>query len=167
VNNLKVYVPARVLLVDDEHQQLELRAAVLRMAGFSVVTAQGPIEALSLATTIDELDVAIVDYEMPMMNGGVLGEHLKAIFPKLNIVLYSAAVAIPSCDLKSVDTFISKGDGVLVLLHHLQKVSAQITGTPRRADAHNTQYDNSESPPQFGRAEVTSLLAVFAATNVT
>lgn len=39
----------------------------------SVLTAQGPIRALFLATTNGEFDFAIVDYEMPMMNGGVTG----------------------------------------------------------------------------------------------
>jgi CheY-like chemotaxis protein len=40
-----------------------------------VLTAQGPIRALFLATTNGEFDFAIVDYEMPMMNGTVLAQH--------------------------------------------------------------------------------------------
>jgi CheY-like chemotaxis protein len=165
VNNVKTFGPVTVLLVDDAHQQLELRAWVLRMVGFSVVTAQGPLDALSLAARIKELDLAIVDYEMPLMNGGVLAEQLKAWFPKLNVVLYSAAVEIPSCDLKSVDTFVSKSDGVTVLLHHLWNVSAQIARTRRRADT-IPQYDDSEAPRQSRCAEA-SFQAALVAVNVT
>jgi CheY-like chemotaxis protein len=166
VNNPEISVPAKVLLVDDQHQLLELRASVLTMAGFSVLTAQGPLEALSLVSTIEELDVAILDYEMPMMNGGILAEHLKAKFPKLNIVLYSAAIAIPLCDLSSVNTFIPKGEGVFVLLHHLRNLSAQITGARHRTDPLQ-QYENPESPSQIGSVEAPSSPAVLAATNVT
>lgn len=81
----------KVLLVDDEHGQLQVRASILRMAGYSVLTSEGPIEALCGRAT-GELDIVIVDYEMPLMNGGILAKHLKARFPKLHIILYSAAL---------------------------------------------------------------------------
>src|SRR4051794_21748150 len=126
VNIPETFFPARVLLVDDEHHQLQLRACFLRMAGFPVLTAQGPLDALSLVRTIGELDVAIVDYEMPVMNGGVLAQHLKRKFPKLNVVLYSAAVLVPFCDLNSIDAFIPKGEGITVLLHHMWNLSAEV-----------------------------------------
>ena len=166
MNNLKTSVAARVLLVDDSHQQLELRASILRKAGYSVLTAQCPIQALSLAVTMGEFDIAVVDYEMPSMNGGVLAKHLKAKFPKLNIVLYSAAVGIPSGYLRTVDAFIPKGEGVNVLLHHLEKVSAQIAGIRQHA-RFPTHYETPESPPGVVCAEPSFLPAVLAATNVT
>jgi CheY-like chemotaxis protein len=166
VNKSKTSAPARVLLVDDEHRQSELRALILTMAGFSVLLADGPIEALSLATTIQELDVAIVDYEMPMMNGAALAEHLKARFPNINIILYSACVGIPSRDLQYVDTFIPKEEGVTALLNHLWNKSPQVTDSRRPADA-TAQYDNPELPPgDVGRAESSFLSAAFAATKM-
>ena len=96
MKTFKLPIPAKVLLVDDEWRQLELRACILSMAGFPVLTARGPIEALALATRFKDLDVAVVDYEMPIMNGAVLAERLKSKLPKLNVVVYSAAIAIPS-----------------------------------------------------------------------
>ena len=121
-SNLPVY--AKVLLVDDDWRQLELRAAIFNIAGFSVVTAREPAEALSLAARCKELDLAVVDYEMPGMNGATLAEHLKMRFPQLNVVLYSGAVAIPADDVQKVDTVIRKGEGVTVLLRHIWRVSA-------------------------------------------
>jgi CheY-like chemotaxis protein len=126
VNSSKTCNTPQVLLVDDECQQLELRAFLLSMAGYSVSTATGPFEALSLAGAIADLDIAILDYEMPIMNGCVLAQHLKSKFPNLNTVLYSGAVAIPPHDLEAVDTFISKSDGIPVLLHHLSDLSAVV-----------------------------------------
>ena len=104
-SNLPVY--AKVLLVDDDWRQLELRAAIFNIAGFSVVTAREPAEALSLAARCKEL-----------------AEHLKMRFPQLNVVLYSGAVAIPADDVQKVDTVIRKGEGVTVLLRHIWRVSA-------------------------------------------
>jgi CheY-like chemotaxis protein len=166
VNNPKNSIIARVLMVDDERQQLDLRALVLSMAGFSVFTATGPLQALSLASRIRDLDVAILDYEMPIMNGCTLAKHLKAKFPKLNTVLYSGAVTIPSHDLESVDTFVPKSEGIPVLLHHLAILSAEVTGSRQRAEA-NAKYNNSESPPRPGHADPIILPCALAATNVT
>ena len=139
-------VPVKVLLVDDECQQLELRALILTLAGFSVVTACGPIEALTVIGTSKDIDIAVVDYEMPIMNGGSLSECLKSKLPQLNIVLYSAAEAIPVSDLEKADTLIPKGDGITVLLNHLRNVFTQLAST--RAQARRAaEYNSAESPP--------------------
>ena len=145
MDNFKLSIPAKVLLVDDDCRQLELRACLLTMAGFPVLTVRGPSEALSLATEFDEFDVAVVDYEMPIMNGAALATRLKSKLPRLNVVLYSAAVAIPSSDLESVDTLISKGEGVTALLHHLWKLSAEL----RRAGyvSEDVPLHNPREPP--------------------
>src|SRR3954452_21098107 len=45
VKSVTASIPAKVLLVDDDEQQLELRAYVLRMAGYSVFPATGPLQA--------------------------------------------------------------------------------------------------------------------------
>ena len=156
--------PARVLMVDDEAQQVELRASILRMAGFSVLSAPGPMQALSLVTTVARIDIAIVDYDMPTMNGGVLAQHLKAKFPKLNIVLYSGAIAIPSQHLRSVNAFISKAEGVVALLHYLRRLSTQIAKTGSSAGA--ISGSNPESPPSAAGAPRSLIPAVFAAANV-
>lgn len=50
-------VPARVLLVDDEVQQLAVRAHVMKASALSVITACGPIEAIwILAGTMEEIE---------------------------------------------------------------------------------------------------------------
>jgi CheY-like chemotaxis protein len=165
VNNFEISIPARVLLVDDERQQLELRASVLTVAGFSVFTATGPLSALTLVSKIRDLDVAILDYEMPIMNGCALAKHLKLKFPKLSIVLYSGAVTIPSRDLESVDLFISKSEGIPVLLHHLSLLSAEATGSRHRGEA-SAKYNNRESPPGPGGAEPSVFPSTLTATNV-
>jgi CheY-like chemotaxis protein len=63
--NFTRFVPVRVLLVDDEVQQLAVRALVMKASGLSVITASCPIEALCiLAGAIKKIEVAILDYDM-------------------------------------------------------------------------------------------------------
>ena len=90
----KNLVTARVLLVDDEPPQLDLRAQVLRMCGFSVLPACGPVEAMSIiAARRARIDVAILDYHMPIMNGGVLAERLRSCCPEVKIGLETSVLA--------------------------------------------------------------------------
>ena len=118
VINLKVAVRTTLLLVDDDIQQLALLALTMKMSGFSVVTASSPIEAISLMNehAFHKIDVAVIDYHMPVMNGCILAAYLKARYPELKIVLCSGAVDISEEEMMSVDGFIAKSDGVGALL---------------------------------------------------
>jgi CheY-like chemotaxis protein len=118
VINLKVAVRTTLLLVDDDIQQLDLLAVTMKMSGFSVVTASSPIEAISLMNEhcLGKIDVAVVDYHMPVMNGCVLAACLKARYPELKIVLCSGALDISEDEMMRVDCFISKSDGIGALL---------------------------------------------------
>jgi CheY-like chemotaxis protein len=110
-------MPARVLLVDDNLQHLELGAQVMKVCGFSVITAPGPIEAISIAAeTTDTIDVTVVDYHMPIMNGCLLADRLKSMCPEMKIVLCSGAVTVPESEMTSIDVFIPKGEDIARLI---------------------------------------------------
>ena len=108
----------RVLLVDDETLQLQLRTSIMESCGFSVVAANCPVAASSEieAGTLDRTDIAILDYNMPGMTGSELARRLRAKYPCLKIILHSGAVDIPQSDLMNVDAFVSKADGVASLI---------------------------------------------------
>ncbi|HEV2730103.1 MAG TPA: response regulator [Terriglobales bacterium] len=118
--NLKAAVRTTVLL-DDDPQQLDLRALSMRMSGFSAVTASSPIEAMSLMNEpiFGKIDVAVIDYHMPLMSGCILAEYLKARYPQLKIVLYSGALDISEDEMTSVDVFIPKSEGIGRLISKL------------------------------------------------
>ena len=113
-------LPVRVLLVDDEVQQLAVRARVMKASGLSVTTASGPIEAIRiLAGATKKIEVAILDYDMPVMNGCILAGLIRSICPGLKIILYSGAVDIAQSKMASVDAFVPKGDGVGTLINQV------------------------------------------------
>jgi CheY-like chemotaxis protein len=113
-----VAVHTTLLLVDDDRNQLELGSLVLKKCGFIVLTAASPIEAFAILAQPAgrKVNVAILDYEMPGMNGCVLADYLKARYPDLKIILHSGLLDIPEIEMSSVDSVVPKGNGMLQLL---------------------------------------------------
>src|SRR5258708_1305398 len=134
--NLMALAPTRtrLMLVDDDVEQLYLRACVVTAHGYEVIATPDPFLAIRLAAK-EKVDLAILDYEMPAMNGCTLADKLREMTPALKIALYSGVVAIPENDIQKVDLFISKADGISELLRHLPELlihdCRSITSTPR------------------------------------
>ena len=111
----------RLLLVDDDTRELRLSAYIIKLGGYSVVTAAEPNTAITLAKR-QRPDLVVVDYEMPVMNGCMLADRLKVIMPRLHTILYSGAIDIPGSDILKVSEYISKSDGVNALLRSVDRV---------------------------------------------
>lgn len=80
--------------VDDSRTLLSLYKSVFESMGFAVSTMSSPVAAIgdaSLATA----DVAILDYDMPELNGATLARLIKARRPHLPVILYSGSNSIP------------------------------------------------------------------------
>ncbi|BBO71847.1 acetoacetate metabolism regulatory protein AtoC [Desulfosarcina alkanivorans] len=76
----------RVLLVDDEEKLLQSIALRMKVLGFAPFTAASGMAAIDIATK-NKIDMAIVDLQMPDMNGLVTITKLKEIHPGLKTVL--------------------------------------------------------------------------------
>src|SRR5262249_34463370 len=81
--------PLRLLLVDDDDDLRPTVAARLRRQGMAVLQADSGAEALARASQA-RCDVAVVDLQMPGMNGLELLERLKAHQPDLEVLLLTA-----------------------------------------------------------------------------
>src|SRR5882672_10438062 len=130
-NNGATMIDVKVLLVDDEVQHLELRAAVMQTYGFSVITASDPVETISIfAKTTDIITVAILDYDMPAMNGCLLANRLRSMQPEFKIILYSGAVDIPESEMTSIDFFVPKSEGMAAILKQIADFAQGPTHLP-------------------------------------
>jgi CheY-like chemotaxis protein len=121
--DIRLAMRTTLLLVDDDTDQLELRATVLKMSGYTVVSAGGPLDAMSIMAQEhgENVDVAVLDYHMPVMNGCLLAGYLRIQYPDLKIILYSAALEIPEDEMSSVDVFVSKSEGIAPLLEQVSE----------------------------------------------
>lgn len=118
--NIKFAMQTTLLLAEDDIYQLELRALILRMSGFTVLAVSNPVEALTIMAqgAGDAVTIAILDYDMPVMNGCVLAEYLRSRYPNIKIILYSAA-DISESERSSVDVFVPKSEGIAFLLSQI------------------------------------------------
>jgi two-component system, cell cycle sensor histidine kinase and response regulator CckA len=98
VQNEADLVPAgrgeTVMVVEDEPMLLELTSALLANLGYSVLTAEGPGQALSLARTYPgAIDLMVTDVVMPGLNGRDLRQAVLGIRPGLKCLYMSGYTA--------------------------------------------------------------------------
>jgi len=109
-----------ILCVDDEENQLVLRKLMLERAGYRVLTAESPMEAIALFGA-DSVDLLIVDYYMPGMNGLALAREILQQ-KKLPVVILSAYAELPGESIGAADTWIMKGTASEELLKRIAEL---------------------------------------------
>ena len=80
-----------ILVVDDEPAVLSMAADMLRMIGYSVLSAGDSLEAIRIARTRSgPLHLLLTDIVMPVMTGRDLAEEFRTIRPSVKILFMSA-----------------------------------------------------------------------------
>lgn len=80
----------RILLVDDDSMVRRAAVATLPSLGYDVATACDGVEALEvLRANADGYDLAILDLQMPRMNGEATFDALRELAPELPILVWS------------------------------------------------------------------------------
>lgn len=132
---------ATILCIDDQAAGLLIRKELLASKGYEVLTAGDGPRALALARQ-HKVDLVILDYRMPEMDGEEVAGVLKAENPARPIVLLTGYPGeIPQRLIALVDALIEKGNSATVLLAAVDKVMttsrqprAQPARTPPKRD---------------------------------
>jgi DNA-binding NtrC family response regulator len=80
----------KVLLVDDDATQVQIREAVLRRAGFDVESVQNAADALERVqtrTAAGELGLVITDHLLPRSTGAELVRQIRAVNPQVPVIV--------------------------------------------------------------------------------
>ncbi len=112
-----------LLCIDDNEDVLECEKLFLESFGYTVLTAPNGGKGLELAA-VYPVDVVIVDYLMPEMNGQAVVLEMRRLRPETPIIMLSGEVNIPEQVLKWVDAFVAKDR----LSSHLLPAIAQLQG---------------------------------------
>jgi len=80
----------RVLCVDDNPDVLELQKCILEHSGYEVLLASNGADGISLAKG-RKVDLALLDYEMPLMMGTEVAQRLRDMQPALPIIFVSGS----------------------------------------------------------------------------
>jgi CheY-like chemotaxis protein len=122
-----------VLCVDDEADIVFPRAQLLERFGYAVIASTHPLLALEIVCD-QTIDAALLDYQMPQMNGAELSVRIRKKAPKVKIIMLSGCFDIPEADLACVDSFLPKCEDINQLLEVLSnlKRSDSLRGAEQR-----------------------------------
>ena len=112
-----------LLCIDDNEDVLECEKLFLESFGYTVLTAPNGSKGLELAA-VYPVDVVIVDYLMPEMNGKAFVVKMRRLRPETPIIMLSGEVNVPPRVLKWVDAVVAKDQ----LGSHLLPAIAQLQG---------------------------------------
>ena len=109
-----------ILSVDDEAAILFTRQRILESAGYEVVSAGDGERALHIFAALP-IDLVLLDYLMPGMDGGVVAQQMKASKPNVPLIMVSASPASEGT-LICADCRIDKGQGPEFLLETIRRL---------------------------------------------
>jgi CheY-like chemotaxis protein len=115
--------PIRVMVVDDTDHVRRMLRNMLDLDGFAVVAeAASGAEALE---RVDEvaIDVAVIDYKMPALDGLETAARIRAGHPELVMILYTAFVD-PEIERRAAEVGVSL---VLGKVEGLESLEREIT----------------------------------------
>jgi two-component system, OmpR family, response regulator len=129
--------PIRVLLLDDQVDNLLLRSTILRKHGYLAETASSIEEAQSL---LDQIDIAVLDYHLGAGQFGTdVASQLRARRPEVPIIILSATLEHRFGGVE--DMHLLKGySSVDDLVSALRSFEAKLRGKPVVVDARDFFY---------------------------
>ena len=117
-----------VLCVDDDPGMRELYAAMLSRNGYEAITVGNGHQALTVCQFNANVDLAIVDLEMPEMDGNELAERLKTLNPLLPIMMVSGSNPELEEISPYIDAAVMKGAPIRNLLDRIGMLLADRRG---------------------------------------
>lgn len=126
---------ATILCIDDNRNILEIHRALLESKGYRVVTAIDGPTGIALSRQ-QSIDVVVLDFNMPGMDGDRVAQVLTQEHPTLPVVIWSGYPdGIPESLRWFAYAVLQKSDGLEVLLsvvESLVKPGTANTKTPAR-----------------------------------
>ena len=102
-----------VLCIDDDPGILELLDDVLTACGLRAICTSDCMTAMRLVAS-EPIDVVVLDYHMPQMDGLTLARNLRRSNSRLPMIMFSGT-PLPIEALEVVSRLVGKGDGALLL----------------------------------------------------
>jgi CheY-like chemotaxis protein len=116
---------ACILCIDDNPDVLGSLGGVLQASGYGALTALSGNQGILLSLQ-NSVDLVVLDYEMPGMNGDLVAQAIRRYRPELPIILFTGIPDdIPDSARQNVNGVVSKTDfsGLLAVVSKLVKKS--------------------------------------------
>jgi CheY-like chemotaxis protein len=112
-----------ILSVDDDPGILFTRHKLLESAGYRVLSAADGEEALKIFES-NPVDLVLLDFYMPGMDGTAVAKELKRRNHTLPIIIVSAS-PLADQDLVCADSLVKKGEGPELLFNQIHRLLSQ------------------------------------------
>ena len=118
----------------------------LQQSGYDLLTATNGHDGLRIFMS-RPVDAIVVDYQLGLLDGGVVAAEIKKVKPRLPIVMLAGNIELPDDALKYVDVLVAKSDGPRSLLATVRSVLKP----PRRAVAGPIDEKDTAFSPRIWR----------------
>jgi CheY-like chemotaxis protein len=108
---------ATLLCIHKDPAELSL----LQEHGYELLTATNGHEGLQLFMS-QPVDAIVLDYQLGLLDGGVVAAAIKKVKPQVPIVMLAGDVDLPDDPLQAVDALVAKSDGPISLLETIHSV---------------------------------------------
>jgi DNA-binding response OmpR family regulator len=123
-----------ILSVDDEPGILCTRKQILKAANYEVINAIDGETALEVFDAIPNIDLILLDFAMPGMDGGTVAREMKRRRPSVPICMVTAHEAmVAKMTMVCVDCIIPKGTGPVYLLEKINQMLGSASDVRRSA----------------------------------
>jgi CheY-like chemotaxis protein len=146
--------PNTILCIDDDVLLLALRKALLESSDFKVFTADNGPAGIEIVDR-EMIDMVIVDYHMPGMDGGAVAKELRKRCPNIAILLSSGIEEIPESVRMIMDGVVAKGTSSAVLMKEIERVTIARSRLPEPITY--TEVERRERPEHSRRASRSKL----------
>jgi CheY-like chemotaxis protein len=116
---------ATLLCIHKDPAELSL----LQEHGYELLTATNGHEGLQLFMS-QPVDAIVLDYQLGLLDGGVVAAAIKKVKPQVPIVMLAGDVDLPDDALQAVDALVAKSDGPISLLETIHSV---LNGKPAQS----------------------------------
>ena len=96
------------LCIDDDPDNLRIRELLLNQLGYETLIACSGASGLGMFQAV-EVNIVILDYAMPDLNGAQVASRMRALKPDVPILMYSGLTTVPDDVEGQVDAFLVKG----------------------------------------------------------
>jgi CheY-like chemotaxis protein len=127
-------MPIHVLVVEDDADLRHVLDLMLAHTGHRVTTAVDGHDALAVLAH-ERPDIVVSDVQMPVMSGLELAARLRAMRPKLPIILMSAGAPPVDAGTGLANAYLCKPFGMNDLIHMIAQLTGASPGRDRTRDA--------------------------------
>lgn len=135
-----IKIPARILIVDDEHDFAEMMTMRLNEAGGDVTAVYNGRECIEKLQQ-KAFDVVILDIKMPGMDGIQTLRKIKIMFPLVEVILLTGhgttETAVQGMKLGAFDYLLKPAD--------FQELESKIDGARRKRDEQQERIRSAEA----------------------